>query len=200
MRKLERYLPGFNHILCGKPPRTTFTEFEEKLRKLRQSTLSELATIFADYVPADMLQSKEEGKNSRIRNYSYGVTFWAFLHQVLTPNMPCREVVPKVQIFCSQKKLPLPSSNDAAYYKARARINDTDLELIHDKVTAKVQQRVLEDQRWKARDVKVLDGTGITLADTPENLESGVSESKTMQAWLLAVAAPNHTALSHIHI
>lgn len=94
-----------------------------------------------------MLQSEEEGENSRVRTYSRGVTFWAFLHQVLTPNMPCREVLRKVQSFCSQKKLPLPSSNDDAYCKARARINDADLESIHDKVTAKVQQRVQEDQR-----------------------------------------------------
>ena len=172
MLKLERFFPGFNHILCGKPPKTSFTQFKENLRKLRQSPLSELATIFSDYIPVDMFESKETGKNSRVRTYSYGVTFWAFLHQVLTPNMPCREVVRKVQSLCSQKRLPLPSSNDAAYCKARAQLNNADLESIHDKVTAKVQQQVLEDQRWKGRDVKVLDGTGITLADTPENQEA----------------------------
>lgn len=63
MQKLERYLPGFNHILCGKPPKTTFTQFEEKLRKLRQSTLSELAAVFSDYIPVDMFESKETGKS-----------------------------------------------------------------------------------------------------------------------------------------
>lgn len=171
MQKLERFLPGFNHIICGKPPKTTFTQFEEKLRKLRQSTLSELASIFIDFIPAEAIACKDSGKNSRVRVYGATVTFWAFLHQVLKPGTPCREVVRKVQSFCSQKDLPLPSSNNAAYCKARGRLKESDLESIHDRVAAKVQQQVLEDQRWKERDVKVLDGTGITLADTLENQE-----------------------------
>lgn len=169
MQKLERFLPGFNHVICGKPPKTTFTQFEEKLRRLRQSTLSELASIFTDFIPAEAIACKGSGKNSRVRVYSATVTFWAFLHQVLKPGTPCREVVRKVQSFCSQKDLPLPSSNDAAYCKARGRLEEADLESIHDRVAAKVQQQVLEDQRWKGRDVKVLDGTGITLADTEQN-------------------------------
>jgi hypothetical protein len=64
MQKLERFLPGFNHIICGKPPKTTFTQFEEKLRKLRQSTLSELASIFTDFIPAEAIACKGSGKNS----------------------------------------------------------------------------------------------------------------------------------------
>lgn len=171
MQKLERFLPGLNHIICAKPPKTTFTQFEEKLRKLRQSTLSELASIFTDFIPAEAIACKSSGKNSWVRVYSATVTFWAFLHQVLKPGTPCREVVRKVQSFCSQKDLPLPSSNDAAYCKARGRLKQADLESIHDRVAAKVQQQVLQDQRWKEREVKVLDGTGITLADTPQNQE-----------------------------
>ena len=85
MQKIERFLPGFNHIICGKPPKTTLTQFEEKLRKLRQSTLSEQASIFANFIPAEAIAPKGSGKNSRVRVYSTTVTFWAFLHQVLNP-------------------------------------------------------------------------------------------------------------------
>lgn len=169
MLKPERFLPGFNHILCGNPPKTAFGKFQEKLSKLRQSTLSELSIIFGDFVPIEQLAAKKKGNNSRVRVYSLNVTFWGFLFQILTPGTACREVVRKVQSFCSEEELPLPSSSDAAYCKARAKIKDSDLKKIHEKVCGKVEQRVIADQRWKGRTVRVLDGTGITLPDTPEN-------------------------------
>ena len=146
-----------------------FAQFMEKLVTLRQSTLSELSFVFGALVPIDVLSPKKEGEHSRVRVYSNNVTFWGFLHQVLSPSTSCREVVRKVQSFCSQKELPLPSSNDAAYCKARAKLDDKDLEKIHSKVCEKVQQRVIDDQCWKGRNVRVLDGTGITLPDTPKN-------------------------------
>ncbi|MDA0350552.1 MAG: IS4 family transposase [Verrucomicrobia bacterium] len=169
MQKLERFLPGFNHVLCGKAPKTTFTQFREKLVELRRSTLSELACVFADFIPLEKLSAKAKGSHSRRRVYTLNVTFWSFLHQVLSPSMPCREVVRKVQGFCSENNQPLPSSSDVAYCKARAKIKDSDLDDIHSQVCEKVGQRVLRDQLWKNRTVRVIDGTGITLPDTPEN-------------------------------
>lgn len=160
MQKLERFLPGFNHILCGKPPKTAFTQFKEKLDKLRRSTLSELSYIFSELIPLDKLSPKAQGAHSRTRVYSLSVTFWGFLHQVLSPGMPCREVVRKVQSYCSEKNLPLPDCDNAAYCKARRKIADKDLDAIHHCVSEKVQQRVLQDQRWKGHEVKVIDGTG----------------------------------------
>lgn len=169
MQKLERFLPGFNHVLCGKPPKTAFTQYREKLLKLRQSTLSELSLIFEGLIPLDKLSPNARGPHSRTRVYSRGVSFFGFLHQVLSPGMPCREVVRKVQSFCSEKNLPLPDSDNAAYCRARGKLDDELLDTIHTHVSEKVQQRVMEDQRWKGREVKVIDGTGITLPDTPEN-------------------------------
>jgi hypothetical protein len=169
MRKLERFFPGFNHILCGKPPKTTFTQFQEKMGKLRRSTLSELSCVFEGLLPLGKLSPNASGAHSRNRIYTRSVSFFGFLHQVLSPGMPGREVVRKVQSFCSEKNLPLPGSDDSAYCTARGKLDDELLETIHEHVSDKVQQRVLEDQRWKGRDVKVINGTGITLPDTPEN-------------------------------
>lgn len=169
MRNLERYFPGFNHVLCGKPPKTTFTRFQEKLHGLRRSTLSELSFVFEGLIPLDKLSPRAKGAHSRTRIYSRSVSFFGFLHQVLSPGTPCREVVRKVQGFCSEKNLPLPDSDNAAYCRARGKLDDEVLDTIHEHVSGKVQQRVLRDQRWKGRDVKVIDGTGITLPDTPEN-------------------------------
>jgi hypothetical protein len=180
MRNLERFLPGFNHVLCGKPPKTTLTNFQQRLSKLRRSTLSELSFVFEGLIPIEKLSVTSSGAHSRTRIYSRSVSFWGFLQQTLTPGMPCREVVRKVQGFCSEKGLPLPDSDNAAYCRARAKLKDEDLNAIHDHVNEKVQQRVLEEQRWKSRDVKVIDGTGITLADTPANQKAFPQPSRQL--------------------
>jgi len=171
MLKRERFFPGFNHILCGNPPKSALAQLKEKFEDFRQSSLSELSDLFDSLVPSSKLQAKEDKENSRERIYSLNVTFWAFLHQVISPRTSCREVVRRVQSFCSHRGLEIPSSESTAYCKARQRLPIEDLNSIHEAVVEKVQGRVRDEQRWKGHDIKVMDGTGITLADTPENQE-----------------------------
>lgn len=158
-----------NHILCARPPKTSLAQMEEKIRSYRKSSLSELMSVFGGWIPFTRLQSKAGKANSRCRDYSLTVTFWAFLWQVLTPSTPCREVVRKVQSFCSELKLRIPGSSNVAYCKARGRLPTEDVEAVQSSVRARILGRVREDQRWLGHDVKVVDGTGIKLADTPEN-------------------------------
>ncbi len=169
MRNLERFLPGMNHIICGRPPKTTLAQMEAKLRDYRESSLSELMSVFGAWIPSGALERKKVGKNSRQRDYSLSVTFWAFLWQVLTPRTPCREVVRKVQSLCSELKLRMPANSDAAYCMARGRLKQDDIDTVKQAVRERVLSRVREDQRWLGRTVKVVDGTGIRLADTKQN-------------------------------
>ena len=169
MRNLEQYLPGMNHVLCGRPPKTSLAQMEAKLRSYRESNLSELMSVFGAWIPFTRLQPKTAKANSRCRDYSLAVTFWAFLWQVLTPRTPCREVVRKVQSFCSELKLRIPGSSNVAYCKARARLAKEDIQAVHKSVSQRLLGRVCNDQLWLGRKVRVVDGTGIRLADTPEN-------------------------------
>lgn len=169
MRNKQQYLPGMNHVLCGRPPKTSLAQMEAKIRSYRESSLSELMSVFGAWIPFARLHPKQEKANSRCRDYSLAITFWAFLWQVLTPQTPCREVVRKVQSFCSELKRKIPSSSNVAYCKARSRLAAKDIEAVHCSVLDRVLGRVCKDQRWLGRTVKVVDGTGIRLADTPEN-------------------------------
>jgi len=158
-----------NHVLCGRPPKTTLAQMEAKLRSYRESSLSELMSVFGAWVPFSRLQPKARKANSRCRDYSLAVTFWAFLWQVLTPQTPCREVVRKIQSFCSELKLRVPGSSNVAYCKARGRLPTEDVDAVRASVLDRLLARVRDDQRWKGRVVKVVDGTGIRLPDTEEN-------------------------------
>ncbi|MFP4352389.1 MAG: IS4 family transposase [Puniceicoccaceae bacterium] len=142
---------------------------EAKLRSYRESSLSELMSVFGAWIPFTRLQPKSSEANSRCRDYSLAVTFWAFLWQVLTPRTSCREVVRKVQSFCSELKLKMPGSSNVAYCKARGRLPVKDVDAVHSSVLGRVLSRVGREQCWLGRNVKVVDGTGIKLPDTPEN-------------------------------
>ena len=172
MHVIDRFLPGFNHILCGNPPKSALAQLKKKAVSFRDASLSELADLFGDWFSASLLAAKKNGTHSRSRVYSLNVTFWAFLSQVLSPETACLEAVRKVQSYCSKKKLPVPSSETTSYCSARGKVKIEDLNEIHEAVALKIQGNVRDQQRWKGHDIKVIDGTGIALEDTPENQEA----------------------------
>ncbi len=166
-QNLTRYFPGFNQVLFGRAPRTALAQMEGKLVELRRSSLSELSDVFGQWVPQKYLQPKPRGANSRRRLFSQNVTFWSFLFQVLSPRTACREVVRKIQSYCSMKGLKLAKGSASAYCQARQRLLVQDLHGIHEAISDQVAGRVTSDQRWKGHEVKVVDATGIATADTP---------------------------------
>ena len=169
MKNMTRFLPGFTHILCGRPPKSALAQLKPKLAHLRESTLSELSDLFDRWIPLGVLQPKSEKENSRERVYSLRTTFWGFLFQVLSPQTACREVVRKVQSYCSERELNLPSSSTSAYCQARQRIGIEDLQKIGEEVSEQIHKEVRQAQRWKGHEVRVIDGTGISMPDTEQN-------------------------------
>ncbi len=61
------------------------------------------------------------------------------------------------------------SPNTAAYCKARARLPEDALTELWTQVTRKVQDRAAGQGLWCGRGVKVADGSGISMPDTPAN-------------------------------
>lgn len=97
------------------------------------------------------------------------VTFWAFLSQVMSPDSPCRETVRKVQAWHATRQLPVPSTSTGAYCQARSRLPLQGLHNIQAHTAAELQRAVRSEQLWLGRHVKVVDGTGVSMPDTPEN-------------------------------
>jgi len=125
--------------------------------------------IFGPYLSAELLEQGEKKHHSRERTYSFRSTFWAFVSQVLNPRMSCREVVRKVQSFCSEQGLAVPGSADSAYCQARSKLSLKRLKQIHQSVAERLLQRVPQGWLWHGRKVRVVDGTGINLPDTKLN-------------------------------
>lgn len=138
---------------------------------LRGASLCQLANVCEPWTPTRLLEPTTHGTNSRRRSYPMSVTFWAFLTQVMSPGSPCREIVRKVQAWHATRQLPIPSSSTGAYCQARSRLPLDSLLSIQSHTAAELQRCVRSDQLWLGRHVKVVDGTGVSMPDTPENQE-----------------------------
>jgi hypothetical protein len=160
------FFKEFGPLLFGRPARNVF----EKLRKL--DAMQELYEIFGHMFPDRLLELSDGGQNSRERIFSPRVTFWAFVAQVLSPGSPCREIVRRVKAWWrhTQGEEPRMSDKDSAYCQARARLDPDALALIAQHLSWRLEANVFKSERWlEGRTVKIVDGTGLSMPDTPEN-------------------------------
>ena len=75
----------------------------------------------------------------------------------------------KIQGGYAAHKLGIPDSNTGAYCKARRRLDPAKLRAVHQHTAQGLQAHVSQQQLWCGRPVKVVDGTGVSMPDTPEN-------------------------------
>jgi len=137
-----------------------------RVQHLRQQSLLHLDLLFGPLLPTWLLSQSDEGPNSREQIYSVRRTFFGFLYQVLNPDCPCREVVRQIQsLFALLSRRPV-SKATGAYCLARGRLPLDILARLRCAVAAHAEKA---GQRWQGFYVKVIDGTGISMPDTPKN-------------------------------
>lgn len=169
MNTTTPFFAGFHRILFGRIPRPEREKLTNELQAMQQACLCQLAKLCRPWIPTKLLRPAEAGTNSRRRHYPADLTFWAFLSQVMSPGSPCRETVRKVQAWYASRHRPIPDSGTSAYCQARARLPEETLQSIYQHTATELQRRTPSDQLWCNREVKVVDGTGVSMPDTPEN-------------------------------
>ena len=168
MKNGTLFLPGFHLATLRRKPRSGAQKLADEKRRIRQHTLSQLGDCFGAFIPLHELESKTGGNFSRRRIFSKENTFWAFFTQVLDADGGCQEVVRKIQALAAARAMPLPSASTSAYCQARSKLNGDGLKRILKHTSEQLQQRGRHD-RWKNRRVVVVDGTGVSMPDTPDN-------------------------------
>ncbi|HEY9783158.1 MAG TPA: IS4 family transposase [Leptolyngbyaceae cyanobacterium] len=99
------------------------------------------------------------------------VTVWAFLSQVLEPDKSCHNAVSRVISYLVGEKVELPSTSTSAYCQARARLPEELLQKLFGKVAQSLEEKASVEYLWCGRHVKIIDGSSVTMPDTPENQE-----------------------------
>jgi DDE family transposase len=158
------------HTPCFPPWRARLAALGRCTRTLRQKPLPHLEKLFAHILPAGLLSQAEAGPNSRDRLYCPRCTFWAFLWQLLNPGASCREAVRQIQaLFCLAVGRAVDEGT-SAYCQARARLPLCVLARARQAAADHADKLLPESlRRWRGWRPKVLDGTTLSLADTPKN-------------------------------
>ena len=105
----------------------------------------------------------------RERKYPPTETLSMFLSQAMSADRSCQNIVNEVAVQRLINGLPLHSTYTGSYCKARQRLP---VSLVSELVCCTGQ--LIDDQlpmnwRWQGRRIRLVDGTTVTMPDTPEN-------------------------------
>jgi hypothetical protein len=129
----------------------------------RVETMDDVAGVFGRWV---RWPGKYQGERDRL--YTQERTFWAFLGQALSPNGSCQEAVTKCAVHLAREgKVVSPDSG--AYCRARARLPLERIEAVHQDALRQLDRGETPKRLWYGRRVNVVDGSSISMPDTPEN-------------------------------
>ena len=126
---------------------------------------------------------QEEAGNRRERVYGPLQTLILFIEQVLGADHSCQDAVARgvsQRVALGQSPCSL---NNGPYCKARARLALNLVERLAREVGARLNVAQPDAWRWRGREVKLIDGTTVSMPDTPAN-QSEFPQSKTQKAGL----------------
>lgn len=169
MRHSTPFFAAFGPLLFGKARRSKIKELLQENSPNR--SLSEFQSAFGDLLPKALLALNPSKVNSRHRIFSPLITFWAFLAQVLERGSSCRDALRRIIAWFDYEfpNADSPSPETPAYCQARARLEDATLERISAHISQQIARNTPEAHLWKGRQIKIVDGTTVSMPDTPGN-------------------------------
>lgn len=159
--------PFFPAWRCHLAPMRTSTA--QALRRVRAHTLARLETSFAPWLPNDLFPKTPTGPNSRDRHYTARRTFWCALWRAFNPQAPGREVVRQLQALFALENGPALSGQDGACCRAKARLPVCEWKRAWVATAQTAQRKAPVPTLLQGRVVKVVDGSALTLPDTPQH-------------------------------
>ncbi len=126
---------------------------------------------FADTLTESSIQEvlNEHGVTFRDRVFSPVTTIWGFLSQVLSEDHSCRDTVSRIIAHRAANGMAVCSPNTASYCTARSRIPTLVLSTLAKRSAEDLHASVDDRWKWNGRSVFILDGSSVSMPDTPEN-------------------------------
>jgi DDE family transposase len=111
----------------------------------------------------------DHGVPYRNRVFSPVTTIWGFLSQVLSEDHSCRDAVSRIIAHRAANGITVCSPNTASYCNARSRIPTSVLSTLARRTAEELQTSVDDQWKWNGCSVFILDGSSVSMPDTPEN-------------------------------
>ena len=145
--------------------------FAEQVRRFRTRFVQSGGSALSEVITAQVLKAWviEEAGMWRERLYSPLITVVMFIEQVLGADHSCQDAVAQgLSSRVAQGKAPC-SLNTGPYCKARQRLNLTLVERLGHEIGARLCAAQPVSWLWHGRNVKLVDGTTVSMPDTAEN-------------------------------
>jgi Transposase DDE domain len=155
------------------------------VRQVRRLLAQAPALPFADLLPAEQVEQalRDAQVSFRQRLFSPLVTLWVFLSQVLDPDHSCRAAVARFLAWRCARGLPPCSADTGAYCKARGRLPEGVLARLTRTTGQQRHHQAPAAWHWNGRPVKIVDGTTVSMPDTPAN-QKAFPQARTQQPGL----------------
>ena len=147
------------------------TRFFRQLAELRDQYQNLPALPFAQVLRQErvLLLLQQLKVVYRERLYTPCLTLWAFLSQVLHPDQSCNASVARLLAFRLAHGQAACSADNSSYCQARQRLPEELVRrLVHD-TGAEIQGQAPSGWLVHGRPVKVVDGSTVSMPDTPDN-------------------------------
>lgn len=140
---------------------------------LRNKLANSIGLPFVQLLPESFLEKilTEEKVSYRKRCFCPIITLWAWLSQVLDPDKSCKNALSRVMAHLVADNQAPPSTSTSAYCQARGRLSENLPPRLVRLTGSDLQRNQPSDWLWYNRDVFVVDGSSLLMADTEENQE-----------------------------
>jgi len=148
----------------------------QRFRLILDSFLQRPGLPFADVLPECAIEKAFEDQDATFADdenavYTPAVTLWAFLSQVLFADAQrsCIAAVARVAVLRVALGRGCCSSNTGAYCRARDKLSEKVIRQMTLDVGAGCEHKLDKEWLWHGRHVHLVDGTTVSMPDTPEN-------------------------------
>ena len=142
-----------------------------RVHKCRRQLVEDQDLCLTELLPQAHIEAVVERHHVRFRQrlYTPVVTIWTFLYQVLATDQSCRAAVARLLAFLCVSGHGSGSAKTDPYCKARQRVPEDVVADLARASGSDLQQQVPPTRLLGGRPIKIVDGTTVSMPDTPEN-------------------------------
>lgn len=163
--------PFLPHLLNGKAKPFLASVLVKGIDHLRHLSLPDLSGLISSLFTPDFFAMAPNSRPKRESIYIPTTLFWAFLFQVLNPDMACQGIVAKVRAWLITRPLnpKRPARGISAFCEARSVLSMKFVQAACDALRSKLTQQATSVWLGCGHEVKVLGDTSVSIPYTFEN-------------------------------
>jgi hypothetical protein len=143
----------------------------QQVRQFAAQFMQSGQALLGQIIPLAELEQwvREEAGNYRERCYGPLRTLMLFIEQVMGADHSCQDAVVRAASQEVGRKLATCSFDTGPYCKARQRLPLGLVRRLSRAVAERLSARQAEHWKWRGREIKLIDGTTVSMPDTTDN-------------------------------